>query len=224
MNPSVWLSPSVIVRKPDGNIILCLDPQHFNSQLIRTQCSMSTTTEIFSRLQGPKFFSCLDGRQGFYQIPLTYESSRLTCFVTPFGKDSYLRCPMSICDAAEIFLSKMVEIVGHIVGFEVYMDDILVHAPTQELHDACLTEVLQWCKKAGITLNKEKHVFSQGRVVFLGHKLSGEGIRPSADKMSTVENRTVLEDRKAPKCCLWFVNYLSKFLPHLAELTVREFI
>lgn len=217
--PSEWLSPPVIVRKPDGTIRLCLDPQYLNSQLVRTQCSMTTATEIFSRLQGSKVFSCLDGRQGFHQIPLTHESSRLTCFVTPFGKFRFLRCPMGICNAPEIFHAKMVEIVGDIPGVEVYIDDILVHAPTQEAHDARLREVLQRCKKAGITLNQDKSVFSRDKVVFLGHELSEQGIRPSIDKMETVRNMTVPEDRKALERFLGFVNYLAKFLPHLAELT-----
>ena len=60
--PSEWLSPTVIVRKPDDKVWLCLAPQHLNSQLIRTQCATNTTTELFSRLKGSKVFSCLDGR------------------------------------------------------------------------------------------------------------------------------------------------------------------
>ena len=217
--PSEWLSPTVIVRKPDGSIRLCLDPQYLNTQLIRTQCAMSTTTEIFSRLQGSKVFSCLDGRQGFHQVPLTHSSSRLTCFVTPFGKYRYLRCPMGICNAPEVFHSLMVDLVDGIPGVEVYIDDILVHAPTQELHDLRLEEVLRRCQSAGLTLNKEKSVFSQSNVVFLGHELSENGIRPSIDKMATVENMTVPEDRKAVERFLGFVNYLAKFLPNLAEYT-----
>ena len=140
--PSEWLSPTVIVRKPNGEVRLFLDPQHLNSQLIRTQCAMNTTTEIFSRLKGSKVFSCLDERQGFHQIPLTHESSRLTCFVTSSGKFRYLRCPMGICNAPEIFHSLMVEAVKDIPGVEVYIDDLLLHAPTQDLHDARLREAL----------------------------------------------------------------------------------
>ena len=139
---SECLSPTVIVRKPNGEVRLFLDPQHLNSQLIRTQCAMNTTTEIFSRLKGSKVLSCLDGRQGFYQLPLTHESSRLTCFVTPFGKFRYLRCPMGICNALEIFHALMVENVKDIPGVEVYIDDLLIPSPTLDLHDARLREVL----------------------------------------------------------------------------------
>ena len=56
-------------------------------------------------------------------------------------------------------------------------------------------------------------------MVFLGHVLSGEGIRPTQDKMSSVSNMTVPEDSKALERFLGFVNYLSKFIPRLAGQT-----
>lgn len=168
---------------------------------------MTTATEIFSHLQGSSVFSCLDGRQGFHQIPLTHESSRLTCLVTPFGRFRFLCCPVGICNAPEIFHAKMVEIVQGIPGVEAYIDDILVHAPTLESHDVRLAQVLEHCQRAGITLNKEKSVFSKSEVVLLGHELSGQGIRPSMDKVATMRSMTVPEDRKA----LGFVNYIFKF-------------
>ena len=164
--PSEWLSPTVIVRKPNGNIRLCLDPQYLNSQLVRSQCSINTTTEIFARLQGSNVFTCLDGKQGFHQLLLTEESSKLTCFLTPFGKYRYLRCPMGVSSAPEIFHAVMLDVVRDIEGVEVYIDDLLIHAQTQELHDKRLKQVLQRCREAGITLNKDKSVFSQHKVNF----------------------------------------------------------
>ena len=84
--PAEWLSPIVIVDKPDGSVQICLDPKYLNSQLVRAQCHIPTTTEIFSRVNGSKYFSTVDARQSFHQIMLDEKSSRLTCFVTPFGK------------------------------------------------------------------------------------------------------------------------------------------
>ena len=45
---------------------------------------------------------------------------------------------MGICNAPEIFQSLMVKTVKNIPGVEVYIDNLLIHAPTQELHDARL--------------------------------------------------------------------------------------
>lgn len=217
--PSEWLSPSVIVNKPDGSIRLCLDPQHLNSQLVRTQCSISTQSEIFSRVSGSKYFSCIDGKQGFHQLVLDSESSHLTCFVTPFGKYKYLRLPMGITNAPELFHQLMVNILEGIPGVECYIDDVLVHAATIEEHNSRLGMVLERFSKAGITLNLEKSVFCKNEVVFLGHELSGAGLRPHTAKVDTIREMMVPHDKQAVQSFLGFVGYLSKFVENLAELT-----
>lgn len=217
-SPSEWLSPPIIVNKPNGSIRLCLDPQYLNTQLVRNHCMLNTTTEIFSRLHGSKYFSCLDGKQGFHQLRLDYESSRLTCFLTPFGKFRYLRLPMGITNAPEIFHQTMMVILKDIPGVEIYIDDILVHAETLGEHNRRLELVLKRIKQAGITLNKEKSVFGQKSVVFLGHELCEGGVRPHKSKVKAIQEMVEPQDRKAAQSFLGFVGYLSKFIENLSEL------
>ena len=124
MEPSEWLSPPVIVNRPSRAIRLCLDLQYLNTQLVRTQCTLDTPAEIFSRIQGFRFYSCLDAKQGFHQLGLDYESSRLTCFVTSFGKFRYCRLPMGVTNAPELFNQLMRDILSCIDGVECYIDDI----------------------------------------------------------------------------------------------------
>lgn len=57
---------------------------------------LSTTEEIFSGIVGSCYFSTLDARQDFYQVPLDEKSSRLAGFLTPYGKCRYLRLPIGI--------------------------------------------------------------------------------------------------------------------------------
>jgi len=83
---ALWLSPIVLVNKPNGDLRICLDPQYLNSQLIRAHRAIPTLPKIFSRISGSQYFTTLDAKQGFYQIPLSEESSKLTSFMTPFGK------------------------------------------------------------------------------------------------------------------------------------------
>lgn len=156
--PSAWFSPPVIVNKPERSIRLCLDPQYLNTQLVRTRCALSTPTEIFSRINGSQWFTCPDGKQGFHQLELDPKSSQLTSFLTPFGKYRYLRMPMGITNAPELFSQTILDLLKDIPGVECYIDDVLVHAKTMEEHNAQLEAVLERFSKAGITLNKAKSV------------------------------------------------------------------
>ena len=80
----------------------------------------------------------------------------LTTFITPFGKYAFRRLPFRITSAPEIFQRKMAETLAGLEGTEIFMDDILVHAETEELHDQCLDEVLKVIKAAGLKLNEAK--------------------------------------------------------------------
>ena len=55
--------------------------------------------------------SCLDKIQGLHQIPLTYESFRLTCLVILFEMSGCLKCPADICNAPKINCFIIVEMV-----------------------------------------------------------------------------------------------------------------
>ena len=217
--PSQWLNPIVIVNKPSGDIRICLDPQYLNTQLVRSHCMLDSTTEIFARVSQSKYFTSLDANQGFHQVCLDRESSRLTCFLTPFGKYRYLRMPMGICNAPEVFHQRMGEILGNIVGVEIYIDDVLIHAPTLEKHDSLLKLVLERCAQAGITLNKDKCVVGVQHITFLGHELSAEGVHISKSKVEAVIQMVTPEDKKAVERFLGFINYLAKFVPQISEHT-----
>jgi len=218
-SPAEWVSPLVIVNKPNGKVRLCLDPQYLNTQLVRSQCAISTTTEIFARISGSKYFSTLDARQGFHQIELDLESSKLTSFITPYGKYRYTRLPMGICNAPEIFHQRMVSAMEGLTGVETYIDDLLVHGSTLDEHNHRLSLVLNKLEKVGVTLNIDKCQFAKQSIEYLGHELTAEGINPMKSKVEAVEKMTVPEDKKAIERFLGFVNYLAKFIPQLSSHT-----
>jgi transposase InsO family protein len=217
--PAQWISPLVLVNKPNGDLRLCLDPQYLNTQLVRAHSAIPTTTEIFSRISGSKFFTTLDAKQGFHQIRLDDKSSKLTSFITPYGKFRYTRLPMGICNAPEIFHQRMIDVFASLPGVEIYIDDILVHAATFEEHSRRLQLVLDKCREVGLTLNPDKVILAKSNINYLGHELSAQGVRPSCSKVEAVEKMLVPTDKKAVQRFLGFVNYLAKFIPHLSEHT-----
>ena len=53
-----WLNSFVIVKKPNGNLRVCLDPTDLN--IIRPVCNMPTLEEIIDLLKGSLYFAVLD--------------------------------------------------------------------------------------------------------------------------------------------------------------------
>ena len=91
--PTEWVSTMVAAKKKNGEVRICIDPKYLNQALQRPHHPMRTVEEVVANLAGAKYFSILDAKTGFWQIPLSPESSFYTTFITPFGRFRFLRMP-----------------------------------------------------------------------------------------------------------------------------------
>ena len=80
----------------------------------------------------------------------------------------------------------MSNILKGINGVVCQMDDVLVFGSTKEEHDARLTDVLKRIANAGVILNRDKCLFGQENINFLGHVIDKTGISPDPDKISAI--------------------------------------
>ena len=83
---SNWASPLVPVKKPDGNIRLCVDYRRLNDITTKEPYYIPSFDEMVEKVGAGKVMSKIDLAKGFHQV-LVEESDRdKTCFVCPFGK------------------------------------------------------------------------------------------------------------------------------------------
>ena len=75
------------------------------------------------------------------------------------------------------------------------------------------------CREWNLKLNKDKVKLAQTNVQFMGHLLTPEGLKPDPRKIEAIVALPEPEDVTALKRFLGMVNYLSKFMPHLSEMT-----
>ena len=143
----------------------------------------------------------------------------MTTFITPFGRYHFNRLPFGITSAPEHFQRRMSALLRDLEGVICLIDDILIYGNTQEEHDERLLAVLNRLEEAGLTLNRDKCKFSRREVKFLGHILSQDGVRTDPDKVATIVNMEEPMTVKELRRFLGMVNQLSKFMPHLAEMT-----
>jgi hypothetical protein len=107
----------------------------------------------------PKIFAKIDFTSGYHQAPLSKSSRPFTAFITFLGVFEWLRVPMGPKGSASYFQQMIatVVLVGLIYLFvALYIDDILIHAPTEELFLERLETVFIRFVKHPITINPEK--------------------------------------------------------------------
>ena len=111
----------------------------------------------------------------------------------------------------------MSEILSGLKGVVCLIDDVLVYGTTQEDHDKNLLAALSQIQEAGLTLNKEKCVFSTTTIKFLGQMVDANGIKPDPDKIKAINDMPRPTNITELRRFLGMVNQLNKFSPNLAS-------
>ena len=84
--PTEWCAGMVVVPKSEDHVRICVDLTRLNESVCRERHPLPVVEQILAQICGAKYFSKLDANSGFWQIPLSPESSLLTTFITPFGR------------------------------------------------------------------------------------------------------------------------------------------
>lgn len=216
--PTPAVSPMVIVRQK-GKIRICLDPTDLNKNILRRHYPLKTLEEIAAQINGAKYFTLLDCRRGFWQIPVTQRTQKYLTFSTPWGRFSCTRIPFGICSAPEVFQEVMCSVLKGIPNTQCSMDDILIHAKSKDELKKVTKRVIDAINKAGLKLNKEKCIFEAKKIGFLGHILSEKGVSIDPHKVEAINNLKTPTNRTELQRLLGMVTYLNKFIPNLSELT-----
>ena len=101
----------------------------------------------------------VDATSGFCHLKLDEDSSKLTCFNTPYWRYRFLRAPFGIKSIPEIFQGVTTELMEDIEGAEVIVDDILIWGATIQEHDERLRKVLDRARQCNLKLSKWKCKF-----------------------------------------------------------------
>ena len=223
--PTPWVNSMVVIPKKDGKLRICLDPKDLNLAIQREHYPLPTIEEIATRLHGAKLFTVLDVRHGFWHVPLDEASSFLTTFNTPFGRYRWKRMPFGISSAPEVFQRKMHEVTEGLKGVEVIADDFVVVGLGESIeeatadHDSNLEAFLECCTVKHLKLNDKKLKLRLQEVPFIGHVATSEGLRVDPFKVQAIMEMPPPTDVAAVQRLLGLAQYLSKFLPHLSDVT-----
>lgn len=213
-----WVHGLVCVLKKDGSLRVCIDPTNLNKYVTRRRFEIPKPEHLFAKLAGNTVYSTLDANSGFWQLPLHPDSRPLTTFSTHRGRFWFNRLFFGISAGPEYFHESVVDNFADIEGAFPYIDDLIVAGVDRQQHDERLARVLQRCRDIGMTLNFEKCVIGRSSVLYLGHIISAEGLRPDPQKVKAIADMNPPTDATGVKRVMGCVQYVQKFIPSLAEI------
>ena len=217
--PTEWVNSIVCATKPNGKIRLCLDPKDLNKYIKRPHYFSPTLDDILPDLAGSKYFSTLDARSGYWNIPLDCKSQLLTTFNTPgYGRYCFRRLPFGLVSSQDIFQRMMDDILIGLNNAKPIADDIKIHGISEIEHDLVLLEVLDRCQKSGLHLNLEKCQIKKESVTFFGNQLTTEGMQPDKSKVAAISRLAAPVNKQELRSLVGMVSFLNRFLPNASAL------
>ena len=190
---SPWSSPVVIVRKQDGTPRFCVDYRKLNLITERDVYPLPHIDDIIDRLAGSRYFSTLDLKSGYWQVPLAEEDKCKTAFVTTDGLFEFNVLPFGLSNAPATFQRTINKILGHLrwdIAL-VYLDDIIVHSTSFADHTHHLNLVLGALARANVKLNLPKCAFVRKELDYLGYRITQQGIKPGQTEIRQYEFRNL---------------------------------
>ena len=216
---SEWAAPVVPVRKDDGSIRLCGDYKLTVNRAAKLErYPIPLIEDLFAKLSGGKTFSKLDMSHAYQQLVLEEESRQYTTINTHRGLFRYTRLPFGVASAPALFQRTMETLLQGIPHVAVYLDDIIITGLDEAEHRRNLEQVLQRLGEAGLRLKRAKSSFMQEEVVYLGHRVTAEGLYPLPEKVRAIQLMPRPNGVWDLQVFLGMLNYYGLFLPNLSTV------
>jgi len=205
---SEWASPAFIVPKKNQTVRSIADLREVNKRIVRHPFPIPKISSMLQDMEGFTYATSLDLNMGYYTIRLDPDAQKICTVIFPWGKYSYLRLPMGIACAPDIFQEKMSGLMATLEWIKVYLDDLLIITRGNfEDHLDKLRQVLQRLQDAGLRVNADKSIFGSDEVEYLGYVLTRNGIKPQREKVSAILALTPPKSVKDLRKFLGMVQY-----------------
>jgi hypothetical protein len=174
-----------------GEWRFCVDYRRLNAASKSLGWPIPNIADMLRRLgnRKSKYFCKLDLTAGYHQAPLEESSRKYTAFRTAHGLYQWNRVPMGLKGAPSYFQHVMQSEVLHGLQYdicEIYIDDIIIFADSEEELAENLRKVLERLSKHNISVSPEKCSFGLEEIEFVGHTLDKDGLHFTRAKLDKV--------------------------------------
>ena len=214
-------APALLVQKRDNTWRLVVNYIELNKICEKRCYPMPNVDDYINALRGFKYFSILDLANGYLQIDLAKKEREKTAFVTEDGKYQFKRLPMGLMDSPYYFQRLINYLMGNMkyticLG---YFDDLPIMGKTiQELINNN-QRIFMRLREYNLKCNPKKCRWFITTIKFLGHEVTGYGVRPDAEKVKVFKNMQCPETRKQLQSQLGCFNYFSRFIKDYSKLS-----
>ncbi|CAM4813807.1 unnamed protein product [Rotaria magnacalcarata] len=199
---SPYAAPAILVKKKYQSYRLVVDYKRLNAITIKDSSPLPNMEDTVSKLgKGFCYFSKLDLKSGFYQIPIDDNDKEKTASITPFGLYQFNVLPMGLRNSPPTFQKVMTDML-------------------KSCHH--LKQVFSALQSKSLVLNPPKCEIAVRQIDYLGHTITKDCIKPIRAKIDAILNieepRTLAQANRFLGSLGWYRKFLPKFADIAAQI------
>jgi hypothetical protein len=217
---SPWGAPVLFAPKKDGGLRFCIDYRGLNKQTVKNAYPLPRADDRIDQLNGAKFFSKIDLRSGYWQIPIDAEDVTKTAFRTRYGHFEWLVLPFGLTNAPAAFMDLMHKVFRDLLdqGVVIFLDDILIYSKSADEHERLLREVFTRLRNHKLYAKESKCELWRTEVTFLGHVINQHGVSMEASKVEAITSWPRPNDPSDIRSFLGLAGFYRRFVRSFSRL------
>jgi Reverse transcriptase (RNA-dependent DNA polymerase) len=176
--------------------------------------------DCLDSLGGAYWFSTLDCNTGYWQLRVNPSDKAKTASTTHLGMYKFRRMPFGLTNAPATFQCALDVILSGVKWQSclVYLDDVIVFSPTAKQRLLDLDVVLGLLSRSNVFLKQKKCQFFSREVKYLGHIVSGDGVRVDTETTAVLQAANPPRTRTQVRSFLGLANVYRRFVPDFSRL------
>ena len=184
---------------------------------------MPNISKMINDVSQYKYFSTLDLKSAYHQIPIKEEDRIYTAFEADGGLYQCTRLPFGATNGVSAFQRTIDNIISEekLKDTFAFVDNVSICGKTKEEHDRNLDTFYKISDKYNITFNKSKSILSSTSITLLGYTVSHDNIQPDYERLKPLLEMPPPSNLKSQKRIVGMFSYYCKFIPNFSD-KIRE--
>ena len=216
---SSWRSQVFVVRELNRKPRMVIDyAQTVNRITPLDAFPIPLVSDLLDTVSKFNFFSYIDLKDAFHQFQLDASERYLTAFEADGRLWEFNCIPFGLRNSPAAFSRALQDLIGHLPGVIVYLDDVVIGGSTLAKHNKNLRAFLKVTSDANLTFSHDKCTFRGTTLRFLGHIVTNGTLSPDPQRSAPFRNFPTPTTVKQLERFIRLAVYHSKWVPKFSQI------